>query len=857
MTGDFMCEKAVGFNFQHSIYTRFLEEFVKFHFIFLIAVVVLFGNVLNASAQVDSVIGQLTNSPVESFAGGISGDGRFVVFESTGNLATVNPRNTDGNREIFIFDYAQRRIFQITNTTSLRANTANPFTQANIRVSIVNIRPVISNDGRWIAFGSNATTATAATPTNSTNPGNFNAESFNPVPPATTPENPLVTDGNTEMWLYEIPVAPPADLSSGAEIPLTDLSGGAFTRVTNTAPSRLPTAGTATNPPIVADDNRDASITDNGNVIAFVSNRDLQPDPVFGNGAPNNNDEIFTYVRSNATTNQITVTTRGTIVDPNYNQNPSISGLGTRVAFFSNANNPIRQMTGDANADRNVEIFYADLDGTTGGTTPTSVKRQVTSTTRVNPGDIVNILDLGKRISRDGRYIAFDSYADLAGEHSGANQPGFALFVFDAQATTAAFRRIGPRSDADAAASGGDVPRYGGFTDYDENRAPATVVFETRQNITVNGTVATGSEGLNPDAARPAQIYAFPLIPQPGLTTFTRLTKFPAPNVFIAATQPIPSNSRRRMTFNLALTEVGTGNSDLQSEAFYYLLPVETVQTSAGFNFATGASRIPVSASPVPTPTATPTPSPTPSVSPTPITPPAVQGVSPGMLAILNYTSGVNDPVVARTAMGSLERSFTLPIQLSGVTLTINGAAAGLQSVSQRQIVFVVPPGVVAVNNNPTVYPVVLNNNGTVFRGSITIVPARPDIFIFPASQTVSNRARIFNVTNTVQRTEPFNVTTLRTRGGRRVPTVLRLYVTGINNLSAANLMVRIGNTTLTGAQLLTGAVLREPGVYTIDFALPATLQGAGDVPIIVSATIGGVTYSSRLDDTAPRFRIL
>jgi hypothetical protein len=58
-------------------------------------------------------------------------------------------------------------------------------------------------------------------------------------------------------------------------------------------------------------------------------------------------------------------------------------------------------------------------------------------------------------------------------------------------------------------------------------------------------------------------------------------------------------------------------------------------------------------------------------------------------------------------------------------------------------------------------------------------------------------------------------------------------------------------------AQLITGAVLREPGVYSIDFTLPASYQGAGDVPIIVSVTIGGVTYSSRLDDTAPRFRIL
>ncbi len=822
---------------------------MKFHIIFALAIVALFGGLTTASAQVDSAIGQITNATVESFAGAISGDGRLVVFESTGNLATENPRNADGNREIFLFDYAQRRIFQITDTTSLRATPTNPFTQANILVSIVNVRPTISNDGRWIAFGSNATVAfpgngTTLPPIVSTsNPGSFNADSFTT---GTPPTNSLTNDGNTEMWLYEVPAIAPADLSAGSEIAATNLSGGAFTRVTNTLPSRLPSPGTATNPPVIGDDNRDASITDDGNVIAFVSNRDLTPP---GNASPNANDEIFTYVRNPARTNQITSTTRGTIVAPIYNQNPTISGNGTRVAFLSNANNPIRLMTGGSNADGNVEIYYADLLGGTGDVTATSVKRQVTVTTRNNPGDLVNILDLGRRMSRDGRYIAFDSYADLAGEHGGANQPGYALFVFDAQAN--AFRRVGPRSDADAAASGGDVPRYPGFTDTDANGTPATLVFETRQNILPNGTVAPNNEsGLNPNAARPAQIYAYPLNDSPASATFTRLTQFPTPNTFIAATQPIPSNSRRRMTFNLALTEVGTGNGDLQSEAFYYLLPVAASQSTANLSFATGASRIPVSASPVPTPTATP--------SPTPVTPPALQGVSPGMLAILVTPFDPGNPPVPRTAVGSLQRRFTLPVELSGVTVTIGGAAAGLRSVSQQEVFFVVPPGLAAVNNSPTVYPVVVNNNGTILRGSITVVPARPDIFTFaPASPTLTNRALIFNVINTVPRTEPFNVTTLRLRGGRRVPTVLRLLLTGVNNLPASSLTVRIGSTTLTGAQLLTGAVLDQPGVYSIDFTLPATLVGAGDVPIIVSATINGVTYSSRLDDTAPRFRIL
>ena len=128
---------------------------MKFHIFVFLFITVLFSSVLPVSAQVDSAIGQITSSAAESFAGGISGDGRLVVFESTGNIATENPRNADGNREIFIFDYAQRRIFQITDTKSLLTDTTAAPTFSNIKVEISNLRPTLSNDGRWIAFGSN------------------------------------------------------------------------------------------------------------------------------------------------------------------------------------------------------------------------------------------------------------------------------------------------------------------------------------------------------------------------------------------------------------------------------------------------------------------------------------------------------------------------------------------------------------------------------------------------------------------------------------------------------------------------------------------------------------------------------
>jgi len=81
----------------------------------------------------------------------ISANGRFVVFESNGNLATQNPSNADGNREIFLADYAQRRIFQLTNTKKRSKgrqpdshSDANPQPDANPNA---NARPNSSGSG--------------------------------------------------------------------------------------------------------------------------------------------------------------------------------------------------------------------------------------------------------------------------------------------------------------------------------------------------------------------------------------------------------------------------------------------------------------------------------------------------------------------------------------------------------------------------------------------------------------------------------------------------------------------------------------------------------------------------------------
>jgi uncharacterized protein (TIGR03437 family) len=234
------------------------------------------------------------------------------------------------------------------------------------------------------------------------------------------------------------------------------------------------------------------------------------------------------------------------------------------------------------------------------------------------------------------------------------------------------------------------------------------------------------------------------------------------------------------------------------------------------------------------------------------------------MLAVLTLTPRSAPSIVARTGVGSLDRSFTLPIELSGVTVTINGAACGIKSVSRLinryEIVFVVPTGLQS-DSAGTEYPIVANVNGTVSRSNITIVPYRPDIFSNLAFPGPGGRALVTNVTNRVHTTEPFTARTIRIRGGMFTDTVLRVRVTGVQDPLAASpgsIEIRIGSIRIIEGRVTTRGVLIEPGVYTIDFLLPPGIAGAGDQPIILTIRdANGVEFSSRLDDTAPRISIL
>lgn len=785
--------------------------------------------------------------PRNSFATAISDDGRFVVIESNGDIATPgagqteaekSPHNRDGNQEIFLFDYAQRRIFQLTDTRhALKNADASPVDPANIDVLITNHHASISRNGRYVVFGSNAYSDASPGVT----PKSFNAQNHVAA---------LKADGNAEVFYYPLPEAPAADLSAGEEAAPFNPAAGTPVRVTFTPATALPRPGTATVAPFFADDNRPNDVNDDGSYVAFVteartglagvSNTDGNPEVVVFN-----RDGGFTQITSTADVDPIF----GPFV---FNDNPSISGGGgtVRIAFVSNAD----INTTEAEADRrNGEIHVATYTGS--GLAPQTcpgVAAAVTGpcpVTKTPPerrtgfeGINVNVFNPGRRLSRDGNFLLFESTGvfNRDGSLSGALASTYGIYLYNIGANQ--FTQVAERVPNTENA---DLPnRFPTFTG-DGTR----VVWGSSINYRANGTVAaTGSnEGLNP--SRGAQIFTAPVEQLAAATPVNQLSRLTNQPI-LTTLQPLPSNTVRRMAFSLfGAFQFGEGNADGLSEALYVLVPAVTSETPApspspaaspaDVRFFTGATLRPVVA-------ASPAPSPSPGE--------AVTSLAAGELSVARSTLALapSERQVSGGAADEVRRRPTLPVELNGVSVSVNNAAAGLYSVGPNQINFVIPPAV--ATNSTAPLPVVINNNGAVIRTSLLVTPAQPDI---GSSVTGSGGPAVFNATNTCTDPTPGPFTlfsrNICSAQNELVPTRLMIILTGVRNATASQITVRIRETDITGANIISVGPTGTPGFDQIIIQLPdnAALIGA-DSPVIV--TVAGA--SSRPAATAPRITI-
>jgi uncharacterized protein (TIGR03437 family) len=230
-------------------------------------------------------------------------------------------------------------------------------------------------------------------------------------------------------------------------------------------------------------------------------------------------------------------------------------------------------------------------------------------------------------------------------------------------------------------------------------------------------------------------------------------------------------------------------------------------------------------------------------------------GLSPGELSIVRTTVALAPSDATSSGGSETLRSPALPVELNGVSLSVNGAAAGLYFVgnASKQINFVMPIGL--ATGLGTVAINVLDagaNTDTLHRGLVQVVFAQPDIFT--TTNDAGGRAIAFNITNPMARTpEPFNVTS-DDGSGTAVPTKIELSVTGVRFASRTEINVVVGTSTITGDGIISVQPNRQmPGFDIITFTLPASLAGAGDVPIQVTFTRG---TASRPAETAPHITI-
>jgi len=273
----------------------------------------------------------------------ISADGRFVAYG--GNATNLVPGDTNGQTDVFFFDRQTRQ--------TTRVNLGPAGAQA---VGGVSIDPAVSEDGRFVAFRSNATNLVTGD-----------------------------TNGIADIFVY-------------------DRQAGVTTRVSVTSAGGQSTGGGGSVLPEISPD---------GRFVTFSSgSADLVP------GDTNGVSDVFVHDRATGTTTRVSVGGSGEGNDAS--SAPSISADGRYVSFDSIATNLV---PGDTNGASDVFVH----DRQTGTTVRASLNADGS---QAFGGSFFSAL------SADGRFLAFSS--DSATLVRGDTNAAPDVFVHDRTLPTAA-----------------------------------------------------------------------------------------------------------------------------------------------------------------------------------------------------------------------------------------------------------------------------------------------------------------------------------------------------------------------------------------------------------------------------------
>jgi hypothetical protein len=371
------------------------------------------GNVFTYTL-VPGLNGQPANA--ESFHSAISGNGRFLVFSSAAD--NLVPGDNNQRTDIFRRDLVTGEIVLVTT---------GPNGQSNSQA----FEPSISDDGRFIAFSTNAFNL-ASGDTNGANDIYVKDMQTGTVTLVSTgvngigngnSSNPAISgDGRYAAFESSASNLVTGDSNGAIDIFVKDLQTGTVTLVSTGANGQG--SGFSQTPTISSD----------GRYVAFFSYASN-----LVTGDTNGRADVFVKDLQTGALTLVSVATTGQ--SNGFSFNPSISADGRFVAFHSDANNLV---TGDTNGV--YDVFVRDLQS--GTTTLVSISGSTLS----------NGQSQNPAISSDGRYVAFESDGAnlVAGDTNGTRD----VFVKDLQSGTvtqisqAASGTSGNNLSYDAAISG-------------------------------------------------------------------------------------------------------------------------------------------------------------------------------------------------------------------------------------------------------------------------------------------------------------------------------------------------------------------------------------------------------------------
>lgn len=321
----------------------------------------------------------------------LSGDGRYVAFES--DATNLAPNDANGFLDLFVHDRRTR--------TTRRVSVSS----AGVEANDISFGAKVNADGRYIAFESDASNLvpkdrngsrdlflhdqqTGSTERVSVDSAGAGGNSFSEYAY-------LSGDGRFVAFYSHATNLASGDSNGVADIFVRDRLNGTTARVS------VSSAGVQGDALSFC-----PSISDDGRYVSFVSYAsNLVPGDT--NGMP----DIFVHDRATGTTTRVSVASSGSQGDLG-SSDAKISGNGRFVAMATEA----RLVPGDANGVG--DLYVHDLAG--GTTTLVSVG---------SGGGQGNGVSWDARISRDGRYVTFDSEASnlVSGDANGATD----IFVHD------------------------------------------------------------------------------------------------------------------------------------------------------------------------------------------------------------------------------------------------------------------------------------------------------------------------------------------------------------------------------------------------------------------------------------------